>query len=72
MNAIIVKTVKANYRNWNEVLPIVTAAYNASVSEATGYTPSYLIFVHENAMAVDLIFGFPPREHGVNHSTFAN
>lgn len=70
MNAMIAKTVKANHRNWNEVLPFVTAAYNASVSEATGYSPNYLIFGHENAMAVDLIFGVPPRDHGVNHSDY--
>lgn len=40
MNALIANTVKANHRNWNEVIPFVTAVFNVSVSEATGYTPN--------------------------------
>ena len=43
LNSILVKVVKDDQRNWCEKVPIATAAYRASVHEATGYTPNRLM-----------------------------
>lgn len=60
MNQMIGKMVAENHRNWHEILPIVAAAYRASVHESTGYSPNYLIFGRENLMTVDVVYGPPP------------
>lgn len=44
MNQMIGKMVSDNHRDWHEVLPIVAAAYRASVHESTGFSPNYLMF----------------------------
>lgn len=57
MNQMIAKMVADNHRNWDEILPMVAAAYRASVHESTGFTPNYLIFGRENVMPVDIMYG---------------
>lgn len=62
MNQMQDKMVADNHRIWHEVLPVLAAAYRASVHESTGYTPNYLVFGRENVMPVDIVYG-PPQRH---------
>lgn len=59
LNAMIGKVILEHQRNWDEVLPYVVSAYRASVHEATGYTPNFLIFGRENRAPLDLVYGRP-------------
>ena len=42
-----------NKNNWDDFLPGVVHAYNTSVHAATGYSPSFLMFGRELALAFD-------------------
>ena len=62
LNSILVKVVKDDQRNWCEKVPIATAAYRASVHEATGYTPNRLMLNREVFAPLDIVAGPPPRD----------
>ena len=57
LNSMIAKVVAQNHKNWNEKLPMILAAYRASVHQSTGFTPNQL-FLHREARApLDLVLG---------------
>ena len=62
LNSILGKIVSENQRDWCERAPVAAAAYRASVHEATGYSPNFLMFGHENRMPIDVILGCPADE----------
>jgi len=43
-------------KNWKEMLPQLTFAYNATVNATTGYSPFFLMFGREPILSVDRIF----------------
>ena len=59
MNALIGKTVQDHQRDWPQRLSYIVSAYNASVHEATGYSPNFLMFGRELNVAVDIALGNP-------------
>ena len=61
LNSILGKIVREDQRNWCERVPIATAAYRASVHEATGYTPNKLMLGHEVYAPLDIVVG-PPED----------
>jgi len=60
MNAMLGKVISSHQRDWDEALPLVLAAYRASLHEATGYSPNFLMFGRESRAPVDLVYGMPP------------
>ena len=62
LNSMLGKVVEENQRDWDERLPAVMAAYRASVHEATGYTPNFLMFMREHRAPLDVAFGQPEEE----------
>ena len=62
LNMILAKIIAENQRDWCERAPVAAAAYRASVHEATGYSPNFLLFMRENRAPVDIILGPPPDE----------
>ena len=60
MNAMLGKVVSSHQRDWDEVLPLVLAAYRASPHEVTGYSPNFLMFGRETRAPIDLVYGRPP------------
>lgn len=52
---------------WSEQVPHVVHAYNASRSDATGYSPYYLLYGREARLAVDVCFGTSPDGCDVGH-----
>lgn len=71
MNQMLGKMVADNHRNWHEVLPIVAAAYRASVHESTDFSPSFLIFGRENIMPVNIVYGSPPFAEPKTQTAYA-
>lgn len=50
--------VDAKHKNWDEVLPYITYAYNTAKHETTGYPPFYLLYARSPRSYIDTILPF--------------
>lgn len=57
--------------NWNDYVSKVVHAYNCKTSEATGYSPFYLLFGRNPCLSIDLIFGINEEEGCKSHQEYA-
>ena len=57
LNAMLAKVVAQNQKDWDLHLPYVLAAYRASESESTGFTPNRLFLSRELCLPIDLVLG---------------
>jgi hypothetical protein len=62
LNSMLAKFVAENQRDWCERVPVVMAAYRASVHETTGYTPNQLMLLRETRAPLDVVLGVPREE----------
>ena len=70
LNSILAKMISTNQRDWCERVPTAAVAYRASVHEATGFSPNFIVFGRENRMLIDLLCGCPPDDE--EHYTSIN
>ena len=49
------KTVSQNLRDWCELAPFVTFAYNTSRHSSTSFSPFYLLYLREPRVGIDLL-----------------
>jgi transposase InsO family protein len=67
-NRTLIKMLKSfvadftNCTTWDELLPMLTSAYNATEHTSTGCTPNLLYLGREVNLPVDVIAGAPPRQ----------
>ncbi|UYV80104.1 hypothetical protein LAZ67_18001713 [Cordylochernes scorpioides] len=45
--------VNTDQKNWDEILPFITYAYNTTIQETTGYSPFFLMFGREPTSLLD-------------------
>ncbi|UYV66666.1 K02A2.6-like [Cordylochernes scorpioides] len=50
------------HKDWDQVLPYVTFAYNTAKQEATGYTPFFLVHAREAETYIDAVLPYLPDE----------
>jgi len=53
ISSIFAKTIKADQKNWSEMVPYVAFAYNTAVHSVTGYSPFYLMFNRQPITGID-------------------
>ncbi|GFV90949.1 transposon Ty3-I Gag-Pol polyprotein [Trichonephila clavipes] len=53
--------VDVEQKNWDEILPFVTFAYNTAKQETTGFTPFYLLHGREAETTLDTMLPFCPN-----------
>ncbi|GFU12318.1 retrovirus-related Pol polyprotein from transposon 17.6 [Trichonephila clavipes] len=61
--------VDVEQKNWDEILPFVTFAYNTAKQETTGFTPFYLLHGREAETTLDTILPFCPNDFDDNNIT---
>jgi len=61
INSVLGKTVAENQRDWDIRLSFDPAAYRASRSESTSYTPNTLTLGREVRMPADIMYGSPDK-----------
>ncbi|GFX04245.1 retrovirus-related Pol polyprotein from transposon 412 [Trichonephila clavipes] len=61
--------VDVEQKNWDEILPFVTFAYNTAKQETTGFTPFYLLHGHEAETTLDTMLPFCPNDYDDNNIT---
>ena len=55
INAIFAKMVEEYERNWCELTPYVTFAYNTSYHSSTAFSPFYLLYLCEARISINLV-----------------
>ena len=55
INAIFAKMVNSDLKDWDEMAPYVTFAYNNSKHTSTTFTPFYLTYMREARVSLDLL-----------------
>ncbi len=63
--------VDENQRNWDEKLPLLNLAYNSSIQETTGVTPSMMMLGREMNLRVDLAMGKPADNMIMSETDYA-
>ncbi|GFX31796.1 transposon Tf2-6 polyprotein [Trichonephila clavipes] len=61
--------VDVEQKNWDEILPFVTFAYNTAKQETTGFTPFYLLHGREAETTLDIMLPFCPNDFDDNNIT---
>ncbi|GFW12306.1 transposon Ty3-I Gag-Pol polyprotein [Trichonephila clavipes] len=61
--------VDVEQKNWDEILPFVTFAYNTTKQETTGFTPFYLLHGREAETTLDTMLPFCPNDFDDNNIT---
>jgi len=62
LNSLLGKVVSDRQNDWDDHLPYVAAALRASPSEATGYSPNFLMYGREVNTPADIAYGLLPPE----------
>ncbi len=70
LHNILAKLVNDNQRDWASVLLMCAFAYNASVNEATGYSPYYLLHGREVICPLDLMCETPEQSRSAGIPEF--
>ena len=53
ISSIFAKTVKSHQKDWSDLVPYVTFAYNTAVHSVTKHTPFYLMFARHPITGID-------------------
>ena len=67
----MLRTLPESQRHkWKDSLNKVVHAYNSSRSDATGFSPFYLLFGRSPRLPVDLMFGLSREDTRMNHAEY--
>jgi len=69
LEAVVSKFVLEKQRNWDQLLPLLTMAYQSAMHESTGCTPNELMFRRDVRLPVDIMCRSPAVPVTPPHST---
>jgi len=72
LNTLLGKVISERQSDWNEHLPYVAAAIRASPSNATGYSPNFLMFSREVNTPADIAYGLVSPEPTPTYDDFVD
>lgn len=58
LTTMLAMYVDSDHKNWDEILPFITFAYNTAQHETTGYSPFYLLYARVPRSCLDTILPF--------------
>jgi len=64
------KFVTKNQRNWCELVPYITYAYNTTIHTATGFSPFYLMHLRRARVPIELLIGTPSEAAYESEDTY--
>jgi len=64
------KLVRKSQRDWCEMTPYVTYAYNTTIHGATGFSPFYLMHLRRARVPVELLIGTPSEAAYESEDTY--
>jgi len=56
LHSMLGKLVDDNQRNWCEIVPYVTYAYNTTSHGTTSFSPFYLMYLHRARTPIELLY----------------
>ncbi len=65
-----VENIDDEKADWINSLAKVVHAYNCTRSEATGFSPYYLLFSHSPQLPVDILFNLPAQEQQLSYTDY--
>ena len=71
LHSVFAKTIAANQRNWCELVPYVTYAYNIATHSATTYSPFFLMFGREAKTPLNNLLEIPEDERQLTPESYA-
>lgn len=54
--------VASDHKNWDDILPFITYAFNTAKHETTGYSPFFLLYARPPRHTLDTIFSFSTHD----------
>jgi len=72
LNTLLGKVISERQNDWSEHLPYVAAAIRASPSDATGYSPNFLMFSREVNTPADIAYGLVSPEPTPTYDDFVD
>jgi len=70
LHSMFGKLVKKNQRDWCELTPYVTYAYNTTIHSATGFSPFYLMHLRRARVPLELLIGTPTEAAYESEDTY--
>ena len=64
------KLVRKSQRDWCEMTPYVTYAYNTTIHGATGFSPFYLMHLKRARVPIELLIGTPSEAAYESEDTY--
>jgi len=70
LHSMFGKLVKKHQRDWCELTPYVTYAYNTTIHSATGFLPFYLMHLRRARVPLELLIGKPSEAAYESEDTY--
>ena len=70
LHSMFGKLVRKNQRDWFQLTPYVTYAYNTTIHSATGFSPFYLMHLRRARVPLELLIGTPSEAAYESEDTY--
>jgi len=72
LHSMLGKLVNENQRNWCEIVPYVTYAYNTTSHGTTSFSPFYLMYLRRARTPIELLYNLPLETQYENEDAYVS